>query len=103
MNSLTKNIFKAPSVKVDTKERTVEYSPRSYTQFIQGLKKKELPAVVVRPNKNVAVFQEENGDYGDVQIVQTEQLWNTLMESGAEVIVDNTQPMSLISFFTSSY
>ena len=96
MNSLTKNIFKAPSVKVDTKERTAEYSPRSYTQFIQGLKRKELPAIVVRPNKNVAVFQEENGDYGDVQIVQTEQLWNTLMESGAEVIVDNTQPMSLI-------
>lgn len=107
MNSLTKNIFKAPSVKVDTKERTVEYSPRSYTQFIQGLKKKELPAVVVRPNKNIAVFQEENGDYGDVQIVQTEQLWNTLMESGAEVIVDNTQPMSLtenlVMFFFVAY
>ena len=107
MNSLTKNIFKAPSVKVDTKERTVEYSPRSYTQFIQGLKKKELPAVVVRPNKNIAVFQEENGDYGDVQIVQTEQLWNTLMESGAEVIVDNTQPMSLteniVIFFFVAY
>jgi len=107
MNSLTKYIFKAPSVKVDTKERTVEYSPRSYTQFIQGLKKKELPAVVVRPNKNIAVFQEENGDYGDVQIVQTEQLWNTLMESGAEVIVDNTQPMSLtenlVMFFFVAY
>ena len=107
MNSLTKNIFKAPSVKVDTKERTVEYSPRSYTQFIQGLKRKELPAVVVRPNKNIAVFQEENGDYGDVQIVQTEQLWNTLMESGAEVIVDNTQPMSLtenlVMFFFVAY
>lgn len=107
MNSLTKNIFKAPSVKVDTKERTVEYSPRSYTQFMQGLKRKELPAVVVRPNKNVAVFQEENGDYGDVQIVQTEQLWNTLMDSGAEVIVDNTQPMSLtenlVMFFFVAY
>ena len=107
MNSLTKYIFKAPSVKVDTKERTVEYSPRSYTQFIQGLKKKELPAVVVRPNKNIAVFQEENGDYGDVQIVQTEQLWNTLMESGAEVIVDNTKPMSitenLVMFFFVAY
>ena len=107
MNSLTKNIFKAPSVKVDTKERTVEYSPRSYTQFIQGLKRKELPAVVVRPNKNVAVFQEENGDYGDVQIVQTEQLWNTLMDSGAEVMVDNTQPMSLtenlVMFFFVAY
>jgi len=104
---LTKYIFKAPSVKVDTKERTVEYSPRSYTQFIQGLKKKELPAVVVRPNKNIAVFQEENGDYGDVQIVQTEQLWNTLMESGAEVIVDNTRPMSLtenlVMFFFVAY
>jgi len=107
MNSLTKYIFKAPSVKVDTKERTVEYSPRSYTQFIQGLKNKELPAVIVRPNKNVAVFQEENGDYGDVQIVQTEQLWNTLMESGAEVVVDNTQPMSLtenlVMFFFVAY
>ena len=107
MNSLSKYIFKAPSVKVDTKERTVEYSPRSYTQFIQGLKKKELPAVVVRPNKNIAVFQEENGDYGDVQIVQTEQLWNTLMESGAEVIVDNTKPMSitenLVMFFFVAY
>src|SRR5210317_306427 len=88
--------FAAPSVKVDTKERKVEYHPRTYTQFIKGLKEMELPSVIVRPNKNIAVFQEENGDYGDVQIVQTEQLWQTLMESDAEVLVDNTQPASLI-------
>ena len=88
--------FTAPNVKVDTKERKLEYHPRTYTQFIKGLKRKELPSVIVRPNKNIAVFQEENGDYGDVQIVQTEQLWQTLMESDAEVIVDNSQPASLI-------
>ena len=103
MNSLTQ-IITAPSVKV---ERKVEYHPRTYSQFIQGLKDKEFPAVVVRPNKNIAVFQEENGDYGDVQIVQNEQLWQTLMESDADVIVDTSQPVSLmenvIMFFFFAY
>src|SRR6056300_251846 len=88
--------FAAPSVKVDTKERKVEYHPRTYSQFIKGLKNKELPAVIVKPSENVAQFQEENGDYGDVRIVQTEQLWQTLMESDAEVLVDASgPPMSL--------
>ena len=95
MNGLTK-IFTAPSVKVDAKERKVEYHPRTYSQFIQGLKDKEFPAVVVRPSKNIAVFQEENGDYGDVSIAQNEQLWQILMESETEIIVDNTEPASLI-------
>lgn len=103
MNSLTQ-IFTAPSVKV---ERKVEYRPRTYTQFIQGLKDKEFPAVVLRPNKNIAVFQEENGDYGDVQIVQNDQLWQTLMESDADVIIDTSQPISLmenvIMFFFFAY
>ena len=88
--------FTAPTVKVDTKERKVEYHPRTYTQFIQGLKNRELPSVIIRPNKNIAVFQEENGDYGDVSIPQNEQLWQTLMESETEVLIDNTQPVSLI-------
>lgn len=106
MSSIGK-FFKAPSVKVDTKERKVEYHPRTYSQFIQGLKDKEFPAVVVRPNKNIAVFQEENGDYGDVQIAQNEQLWQTLMESDADVIIDTSQPVSLmenvIMFFFFAY
>ena len=71
MFSIGKN-FTAPTVKVDTKERKVEYHPRTYTQFIQGLKNRELPSVIIRPNKNIAVFQEENGDYGDVSIPQNE-------------------------------
>ena len=95
MFSIGKN-FTAPTVKVDTKERKVEYHPRTYTQFIQGLKNRELPSVIIRPNKNIAVFQEENGDYGDVSIPQNEQLWQTLMESETEVLIDNTQPVSLI-------
>jgi cell division protease FtsH len=106
MSSIGK-FFTAPSVKVDTKERKVEYHPRTYSQFIQGLKDKEFPAVVVRPNKNIAVFQEENGDYGDVQIAQNEQLWQTLMESDADVIIDTSQPVSLmenvILFFFFAY
>ena len=52
--------------------------------------------MIIRPNKNIAVFQEENGDYGDVSIPQNEQLWQTLMESETEVLIDNTQPVSLI-------
>ena len=99
--------FTAPAVKVGAEERKVEYHPRTYTQFIQGLRDKELPAVVIRPSKNIAAFQEENGDYGDVQIAQNEQLWKVLMESDAEVIVDNTQPASIteniILFFFIAY
>ena len=89
------NNFTAPPVKI-TSERKPEYHPRTYSQFIKGLKNNELPAVIVKPSDNVAQFQEENGDYGDVRIVQTEQLWQTLMESDAEVLVDTSgPPMSL--------
>src|SRR6056300_768364 len=89
------NNFTAPPVKVAS-ERKSEYHPRTYSQFIKGLKDKELPAVIVKPSQNIAQFQEENGDYGDVRIVQTEQLWQTLMESDAEVLVDASgPPMSL--------
>ena len=88
--------FTAPNVTIDAKERKVEYHPRTYSQFVKGLKNKELPAVIVNPTKNVAQFQEENGDYGDVRIVQSEQLWQALMESDAEVLVDPSgPPMSL--------
>lgn len=87
-------LFSAPAVQVV--EKKVEYRPRSYTQFIRGLKENELPSVIIRPNKNIAVFQEENGDYGDVAIVQTDYLWKTLMESETEVLIDNTQPVSLL-------
>ena len=41
--------FTAPNVKVDINERKAEYHPRTYSQFIKGLKKNELPAVVVNP------------------------------------------------------
>src|SRR6056300_1646222 len=81
------NNFTAPPVKIAS-ERKPEYHPRTYSQFVKGLKNKELPAVIVKPSENVAQFQEENGDYGDVRIVQTEQLWQTLMDSDAEVPVD---------------
>jgi cell division protease FtsH len=85
------NNFTAPPVKVAS-ERKPEYHPRTYSQFVKGLQNKELPAVIVKPSENVAQFQEENGDYGDVRIVQTEQLWQTLMESDAEVLVDTSGP-----------
>lgn len=89
------NNFTAPPVRIAS-ERKPEYHPRTYSQFIRGLKNKELPAVVVKPSENLARFQEENGDYGDVRIVQTEQLWETLIESDAEVLVDTSgPPMSL--------
>ena len=85
------NTFTAPPVQVGV-ERKPEYHPMTYSQFIRGLKNKELPTVVIKPTQNIAKFQEENGDYGDVRIVQTEQLWQTLMESDAEVIVDASSP-----------
>jgi cell division protease FtsH len=89
------NNFTAPPAKIAS-ERKPEYHPRTYSQFIKGLKNNELPAVIVKPSQNIAQFQEENGDYGDVRIVQSEQLWQTLMDSDTEVLVDASgPPMSL--------
>jgi cell division protease FtsH len=89
------NVFAAPPVKISS-ERKPEYHPRTYSQFIKGLKNNELPAVIVKPSQNIAQFQEDNGDYGDVRIVQSEQLWQTLMDSDTEVLVDASgPPMSL--------
>jgi cell division protease FtsH len=89
------NNFTAPPVKIAS-ERKPEYHPRTYSQFIKGLKNNELPDVIVKPSQNIAQFQEENGDYGDVRIVQSEQLWQTLMDSDTEVLVDASgPPMSL--------
>ena len=85
------NTFSAPPVQVGV-DRKSEYHPRTYSQFVKGLRNNELPAVVVKPSQNVAQFQEENGDYGDVRIVQTEQLWQTLMDSDAEVLIDASGP-----------
>ena len=103
MSALGK-ILTAPNVQV---EKKVEYRPRTYTQFIKGLKNKEFPSVIVRPNKDIAVFQEENGDYGDVHIAQNEYLWQTLMESDAEVLIDTSQSTSvmenIIVFFFVAY
>lgn len=96
MVSISKILNIAPPVKIDGTERKPQYHPRSYSSFIDGLKKKELPSVVVKPNRNIAVFQEENGDYGDVAIVQSEQFWQTLIDSDAVVNVDIAPPpMSL--------
>ena len=85
-------IFNAPSVNIETPVRKPEYHPRTYSQFIKGIKNKDISKVVVRPSRNIATFQETNGDYGDVGVVQTEQLWQTLTESDVDVIVDGSSP-----------
>jgi len=55
--------FTSPPVKI-IKERKPEYQPKTYSQFIQSVKDKELPVVIVKPNKNIAQFYEENGIMG---------------------------------------
>ena len=92
MFGITKN-FSAPPVRIN--EEKTQYHPRTYSQFIKGLKNKEIPAVVVKPYQNIAKFEEVNGDYGDVHIFQTEQLWETLIESSANVIIDTSQEISI--------
>ena len=62
------NNFTAPPVRI-TSERKPEYHPRTYSQFIKGLKNKELPAVVVKPSENLARFQEAGvGRQGEIGV-----------------------------------
>lgn len=85
--------FSAPPIRLN--EEKPHYHHRTYSQFIKSLKNKEIPGVVVKPYQNIAKFEEVNGDYGDVQIFQNEQLWQTLIESNTDVTIDTSQNISL--------
>jgi cell division protease FtsH len=96
-------LFRAPNIKVDKSPQS-EYKPKSYSQFIKSLEKKELPQVLIKPSKNIAIFTEKDGNYGDAAIVQSDKLWEILIDSEANINIDTTQPQNLaenviIAFF----
>ena len=96
-------LFRAPNIKVDRSPQS-EYKPKSYSQFMKSLEKKELPQVLIKPSKNIAIFTEKDGNYGDVAIVQSDKFWETLINSEANINIDTTQPQNLaenviIAFF----
>jgi len=71
---------------------------------MKSLEKKELPQVLIKPSKNIAIFTEKDGNYGDVAIVQSDKFWETLINSEANINIDTTQPQNLaenviIAFF----
>jgi len=101
MFSLSAKLPVAPPVTVEKKERV--YHPRTYSDFVKSIKNNELPRVVVKPNQNIALYDDDEGNYGDTQIVQTEQLWQTLMESDTNVMVDMSQPTSLIDYLSTFF
>jgi len=79
----------APSVNITRKERT--YQPRTYTEFVRGLKNGELPEVLIKPNQNLAAFEDDQGNYGETQIIQNQDLWQIITESDSNVRLDMTQ------------
>ena len=76
-------------------KRERSYKPRTYSEFVKGIKNNELPEVVIKPNQSLAVFEDDEGNYGDVQIIQNQDLWQTIAESESNVRVDMTTPTSL--------
>jgi len=76
-------------------KRERAYHPRTYSEFVKGLKNGELPEVMIKPNQSLAVFEDNEGNYGDVQIIQNQDLWQTIAESDANVRIDMTSPASI--------
>ena len=105
MFSLSAKLPVAPSVTVDSspvkKERV--YHPRTYSDFVKGLKNNELPQVVIKPNQNLAIYDDDEGNYGDTRIVQTEQLWQTLTDSEANVMIDMTAPTTITDYLSTFF
>jgi cell division protease FtsH len=101
MFSLSAKLPVAPSVTVDKQERV--YHPRTYSDFVKGLKNNELPQVVIKPNQNLAIYDDDEGNYGDTRIVQTEQLWQTLTESEANVMIDMTAPTTITDYLSTFF
>ena len=54
MFSLSAKLPVAPSVNIEKQERV--YHPRTYSDFVKGLKNNELPQVVIKPNQNLAIM-----------------------------------------------
>src|SRR6056300_741625 len=92
MFSIGRNLV-APPVQVPKKERT--YQPRTYSEFVKGLKNNELPEVLIKPNQSLAAFEDNEGNYGDAQIIQNQDLWQTIAESDANVRIDMTAQTSI--------
>jgi len=92
MFSIGKTVPVPPPVRI---ERQREYHPRTYTEFVRGLKNGELPEVLIKPNQNLAVFDDDEGNYGDAQIIQNQHLWETIAMSDANVRIDMTSPVSI--------
>ena len=105
MFSLSAKLPVAPSVTVDSSQVKKErvYHPRTYSDFVKGLKNNELPQVVIKPNQNLAIYDDDEGNYGDTRIIQTEQLWQTLTESEANVMIDMTTPTSMLDYMSTFF
>ena len=43
----------------------------------------------------MAVFEDNEGNYGDAQIIQNQDLWQTIAQSDANVRIDMTAPTSI--------
>ena len=105
MFSLSAKLPVAPSVTVDSSQVKQErvYHPRTYSDFVKGLKNNELPQVVIKPNQNLAIYDDDEGNYGDTRIVQTEQLWQTLTDSEANVMIDMTAPTTITDYLSTFF
>ena len=81
----------APSVKIGkTKPKHT-----SYTNFVKKIKSNEIEQVIVSPNKNQAVFIDDEGNLGESQIMQNQELWKLFTNTEADVVVDMSNPPAL--------
>lgn len=102
--TLAKTPINAPDIKIEKQQETKrEYSPRTYSEFINGVKNGEIPEIVINPNAGTAKFFDSEGNYGDTRIAPNQELWKILMNSESNIAVDTkteaTASDSLTMFF----
>tara|TARA_B100000073_G_scaffold135296_1_gene110936 strand:+ start:9478 stop:11244 length:1767 start_codon:yes stop_codon:yes gene_type:complete len=102
--TLAKTPINAPDIKIGKQQETKrEYSPRTYSEFINGVKNGEIPEVLINPNAGTAKFFDSEGNYGDTRIAPNQELWRVLMNSETNIAVDTkteaTASDSLTMFF----
>jgi len=102
--TLAKTPINAPDIKIGKQQETKrEYSPRTYSEFINGVKNGEIPEIVINPNAGTAKFFDSEGNYGDTRIAPNQELWKILMNSESNIAVDTkteaTASDSLTMFF----
>ena len=84
-------IISTPPLKI---QKPSKYEPQIFSDFVRGVKNNEITQIQVNPSTNTVYFVEDDGTLGVSNYTPSSEFWKTVIESKADIGIDNTQPFT---------